>query len=240
MKLRPLYLCVFSLCALSLLLPGARAQELAAVGPTTFTALEQEIAREINLARTKPAEYAAFLEQLRPLYSGREFRRAGLPALVTQEGVAALDEAVRDLRSMRPSAALAVSDGMCAGAGLLVKDQAGSERTGHKATDGSFCEQRVERFGAWQAPIGENLSYGSDSARDRVITLLIDDGFANRGHRKRLLDPAFKVLGVACGGHHLGAVCVVTFAGGFNAKPAPANTSARPANTKAPAGKRKR
>jgi uncharacterized protein YkwD len=232
------YLIAFTLCTLAL--PSApRAQELAVgLGPTTHAALEQEIAREINLARTQPAEYAAFLEKLRPFYSGREFRRPGQSALLTEEGVAALDEAVRHLRAARPAAALTVSGGMCAGAGLLVKDQTGSERTGHKGTDGSFCEQRVERFGAWQAPIGENLSYGTESARDRVITLLIDDGFASRGHRQRLLNPAFKVLGVACGGHQLGAVCVVTLAGGFTTKPSSATTP-RPAATKAPAGKRK-
>jgi uncharacterized protein YkwD len=239
MKRRHVPLVTLSLLAVALLLTpsnGPRAQELAAVAPTTFAALEQEIAREINHARTRPAEYAAFIEQLRPLYSGREYRRPGRPALLTEEGVGALDEAVEHLRSARPAAALEVSDGMCAGAAALVRDQAGSARTGHKGMDGSLCEQRVGRFGAWQEPIGENLSYGAETARERVIALLIDDGFANRGHRQRLLNPAFKVIGVACGGHQLGAVCVVTLAGGFTNKPA---AGQRPAPAQAPAGTRK-
>lgn len=228
MKRRLILPVIISLCAFALLsAPPApqRAQELAAVGPTTFAALEQEVAREINLARTRPAEYAAFVEQWRPLYHGREFRRPGSVTMVTEEGVKALDEAVRHLRAARPAPALEISEGMCAGAAALVKDQTGSERTGHWGTDGSFCEQRVERFGAWRAPIGENLSYGPETARERVIALLIDDGFASRAHRQRLLDPAFKVVGVSCGGHQLGAVCVITLAGGFTGKPAAAFTA---------------
>jgi hypothetical protein len=66
-------------------------------------------------------------------------------------------------------------------------------------------------------PIGENLSYGTDTARERVLTLLIDDGFANRAHRKRLLDPSFHVTGIACGDHKLSALCVITLTCGFNA-----------------------
>ncbi len=239
MKRTPGLFVTITLCALALLLaaPAApRAQELAAVAPGTFAALEQEIAREINLARTRPAEYAPFLELLRPLYRGREFRRPGQSALLTEEGAGALDEAVGHLRAARPAPPLEVSEGMCAGAAALVKDQAGSERTGHKGADGSFCEQRVGRFGSWAAPIGENLSYGAETARERVIALLVDDGFANRAHRRRLLDPSFKVVGVACGGHRLGTVCVITLAGGFTRKPA---AGQRPAPARAPAGARK-
>jgi uncharacterized protein YkwD len=239
MKPRHAPLVTLSLVTLALLLTpsgGPRAQELAGVAPTTSAVLEQELAREINHARTRPSEYAAFLEQLRPHYSGREFRRPGQHSFLTEEGVGALDEAVRHLRTARPAAPLEFSDGMCAGAAALVKDQAGSERTGHKGTDGSFCEQRVARFGVWKDPIGENLSYGAETARERVIALLIDDGVASRGHRQRLLNPAFKVVGVACGGHRLGAVCVVTLAGGFTHKPTNAQ---RPAPAHAPSGTRR-
>ncbi|HWS56584.1 MAG TPA: CAP domain-containing protein [Pyrinomonadaceae bacterium] len=215
---------VFLVCACALLtLPAAgrvRPQQLAINPPASYEALEQDLAREINLARTRPAEYAAYVEQLRPLFSGRELRRPGRPAFITEEGVGALDEAARALRSAKPVGALEVSEGMCSGAKALAAEQAASGATGHKGADGSFCEQRVGRFGEWAAPIGENLSYGDETARERVIALLIDDGFANRGHRTRLLSPTFKVVGVACGGHKLGAVCVITLAGGFTQKPA--------------------
>lgn len=205
---------------LSLTFTPSRARQLSSTKSAPIVALEQEILREINLVRTRPAEYAAYLEELRPYFKGKEYRRPGMPGLLTQEGTAALEEAIGALRATRPVAALMLSQGMCSGARELVKDQAGTDTTGHRAKDGSFCEQRAQRFGTWKEPIGENLTYGSDSARERVLTLLIDDGFANRGHRKRLLDAAFRVAGVACGEHKLGAMCVITLAGGFTDGPA--------------------
>lgn len=188
---------------------------------------ERELLDEMNFARTRPAEYAAHLEKLKPYYSGNLFTQPGRQAVTTQEGWRAVDEAIRFLRALKPLQPFAVSDGMCSGAGELVRDQARSGTTGHKGSDGSFCEQRVTRYGSWVSPIGENLSYGNYSARERVIQLLIDDGFANRGHRKRLLDPGYKVAGVSCGTHPSeGGLCVITIAGGFNDKAAAGNTKA--------------
>ena len=195
---------------------AARATNATVNNATSYAALEQEMIGELNLARARPAEYAAYLEGLRPMFAGKEYRRPGKPALMTEEGAAALEEAIKFMRAARPAQPLAVATGMCSGARELVKEQGASGATGHKGADGSYCEQRAGRFGTWQQPIGENLSYGDDTARERVLTLLIDDGVANRGHRQRIMNPAYKVVGVACGDHKLGAMCVITLAGGFN------------------------
>ena len=235
--LAPLFACALLLSAAATA-PKTGAQQLvnAKAGSSAAAVLEQDIVGEINIARTRPAEYAAYLEQLRSLYSGKEYRRPGKPGLLTEEGTKALDEAIAFLRAARPAPALALSLGMCSGARELVRDQSASGATGHQGADGSFCEQRAQRFGSWSEPIGENLSYGDDTARERVLTLLIDDGFASRGHRKRLLDPTFKVAGVACGDHKLGAMCGNTHAAGFAA--GGAAKSAQPAGKKTtiPAG----
>ena len=213
--LAPLFACALIL-SVNITPPETVAQQIVnAKSSASAAALEQDIVGEINLARTRPAEYAAYLEKLRSLYSGREYRRPGKSGLMTEEGTKALDEAIGFLRAAKSAPALTLSLGMCSGARELVKEQSASGATGHQGADGSFCEQRTARFGTWTDPIGENLSYGDDAARERVITLLIDDGFASRGHRKRLFDPTFKVAGVACGGHKLGAMCVITLAAGF-------------------------
>jgi uncharacterized protein YkwD len=181
------------------------------------------VLKEINLARTRPAEYAAHLEKLKPLYKGNVYHAPGGTPLATQEGWKAVEEAIAFLRALKPLQPFGFSDGMCSGAGELVKDQSRTGATGHKGSDGSFCEQRITRYGSWVSPVGENLSYGRHSARERVIQLLIDDGFANRGHRKRLLDPSYKVAGVSCGEHPSeGTLCVITIAGGFTDRPASA------------------
>ncbi len=200
--------------------PQSRAQKSLANNSATFSTLEQEIINELNLARTRPTEYASYLEKWSSYYAGKEFRQPGKPALVTVEGVSALDEAVRFLRAAKPLLPMAVSKGMCSGALELVKEQGASGNTGHRGADGSFCEQRVGRFGSYLDPIGENLSYGDDTARDRVLTLLVDDGVSNRGHRNRIFNPAYKVVGVACGSHKVGPMCVITLAGGFTDNPA--------------------
>lgn len=233
----PLAVCAF-LLTLTTIPFRTGAQTLVGAKAGATAALEQDIISEINLARTRPAEYADYLERLRPLFSGKEYRRPGKPGLLTEEGTTALDEAIGALRAAKPVPALTLSLGMCSGARLLVKDQSATGATGHRGTDGSFCEQRTQRFGSWTEPIGENLSYGDDDARERVITLLIDDGVASRGHRKRLLDPVFKVAGVACGDHKLGAMCVITLAGGFTE--GGAAKAAKPAGkTTVPAGARR-
>lgn len=211
---------------------GARASNGPANNAVSYAALEQDLIAEINLARTRPAEYAAYLEALRPMFSGKEYRRPGKGALMTEEGTAPLEEAIKFMRAARPLSPLSVATGLCSGGRELVKEQSASGETGHRSSDGSFCEQRSQRFGAWREPIGENLTYGDDTARERVLTLLIDDGVANRGHRQRILNPAYKVVGVACGEHKLGSMCVITFAGGFTDKPAP-RAQSTPANKSA-------
>jgi len=97
-----------------------------------------------------------------------------------------------------------------------VKDQSASGATGHRGNDSTFIEQRVKPYGTWQGGIGENLTYGNSSARERVLTWLIDDGFASRGHRNRLMSDNYRVAGISCGTHpEFGSMCVVTLAGGF-------------------------
>jgi hypothetical protein len=110
-----------------------------------------------------------------------------------------------------------VSEGLSFAAIAHVKDQSGSGATGHRTGNGGgLIEDRVKPFGSWQGAIGENLSYGSESARDRLLTWLIDDGFASRGHRKRLMSSDYKVAGLSCGPHpEYGTMCCLTLAGNF-------------------------
>ena len=75
---------------------------------------------------------------------------------------------------------------------------------------------RVERYGQWQSTIAENIAYGAKTARQIVVYLLIDDGVRDRGHRKNMLNPGFRMVGVATGTHpEYGIMSVMNFAGGF-------------------------
>lgn len=177
---------------------------------------ERDLLNEINQARAHPQVYAAYLESLKPLFNGKEYKPAGQEGLKTEEGWSAVEDAIKFLRAAKPLGPLSVSHGLCQAAMAHVKDQSGTGSTGHKGSDSSFIEQRVKPFGTWRGGIGENLTYGDESARERVLTWLIDDGFPGRGHRRRLMSSDYNVAGVCCGPHpQFQTMCVMTLAGGF-------------------------
>jgi uncharacterized protein YkwD len=181
--------------------------------------LEHAVVSEINKARTAPTDYASILEQSRKYYNGKVLRLPGEPPLLTHEGVGAVVEAIRFLRATKSFSPLTPSKGMSLGARDHVVDQGSSGTTQHKGGDGSQSWDRVNRYGAWEKTIGENIAYGSDKARSIVMFLIVDDGISNRGHRKNIFDPDFRVIGVACGPHPTyRTVCVITFAGGYKEK----------------------
>jgi uncharacterized protein YkwD len=206
-----------TLCALTLILSITGSRE--GHSQTTKAApskAEQDLLNEINQARANPQVFASYLEKLKPLFKGKEYKTETL-AVTTEEGWSAVEEAITFLRAAKPVGPLSMSEGLCLAAIAHVKDQSGSGATGHKTGgSGNLVEDRVKPFGNWQGAIGENLSYGNESARDRLLSWLIDDGFASRGHRKRLMSADYKVAGLSCGPHpEFGTMCCLTLAGSF-------------------------
>jgi len=178
--------------------------------------LERQVIKEINLARQNPKRYAIFLEQEKSYYVGKFIKRPGETTIITEEGVSAVDEAIRFLKMTKPVGTLKFSKGISRAAMDHVKDQGRKGTLGHRGSDRSQPGDRVNRYGTWRWTVGENISYGRDNAREIVIGLIIDDGVPGRGHRNNLFNPAYKVAGVACGYHKTFEVmCVIDFAGEF-------------------------
>jgi uncharacterized protein YkwD len=193
-----------------------------ASGDADFEALEKEIVKEVNLARTNPGAYAAWLRGQRQHYRGTQLRRPGEVPIRTKEGLAAVDEAMRWLRKQRPVGALGYSRGLSLAARDLVAPQGASGGFGHTGPDGSTPSDRIARHGQWESVVGENVAYGQRTARDVVAAFIVDDGVAGRGHRKNLFNEAFHVMGVDCGPHSVyGTTCAITFAGGFRENATP-------------------
>ena len=182
-----------------------------------FAALEHGVIDELNFARSDPQGYAAGLERDLQYYQGTLFRRPGdESALQTREGAGAVREAIRILRQTRPLPPLRMSEGMTLGARDHVKDQAPRGLMNHRGTDGTQAWDRVSRYGEWRAKISENMTFGPATPHDVVAALLIDDGISDRGHRKNILDPDVKVVGISCGPHKSYRVmCDIVHAGGF-------------------------
>ena len=187
--------------------------------PDYLSLLEKAVVNEMNLARTSPKEYLSLLEQFRKVYDGKLLKLPGQTPILTKEGTSAVAEAIRSLRSQTPVSPLSPSKGMSLGAKDHIRDLRTSGASQHKGSDGSQAWERVNRYGTWQKIIGENISFGHNKARNIVMVLLIDDGVPSRGHRKNILNPDFRVVGVACGDHPTyRTICVITFAGAYKEK----------------------
>ncbi|MBX3131887.1 MAG: hypothetical protein KF689_00700 [Gemmatimonadaceae bacterium] len=198
------------------------AADAAAQPAAAATTRDRELLAETNAARTDPAGYARHLEEMLPLFDGNVLRRPGSSVgLRTNEGPAAVREAIRFLRAQAPLAPLEWSDGLWAAARDHVRDQGPSGSTGHTGQDGSSMSQRIGRYGRWQVTAAENIDYGSTSARESVISLIVDDGVPNRGHRTNVFEPRLRVMGATCGPHaRYRTMCVFNYAGGFTASDA--------------------
>ena len=185
--------------------------------PGSYVALERGVIDELNFARTNPQGYADVLEKDLRYYQGTMFRRPGDDSpLETREGANAVREAIRVLRQTHPMPSLHASEGMMLAARDHVRDQAQRGLMNHRGTDGSQAWDRVSRYGEWKSKISENMTFGPATPHDVVAALLVDDGISDRGHRKNLLDPDVKVVGIACGAHKSYRVmCDMVHAGGF-------------------------
>ncbi|HEX5791506.1 MAG TPA: CAP domain-containing protein, partial [Luteolibacter sp.] len=152
-------------------------------------------------------------------FNGDKMYREGGVNIVTQEGTAAVKEAIEFLKQAKPMAAMTPSEGLALAARDHVNDTGDKGLTGHKGTDGSMPQDRILRHGKVNSTCGENIAYGPDEARSIVMQLIIDDGVANRGHRKNIFSADFKTAGVAMGRHRsFDTMCVITYADGFAAK----------------------
>ncbi len=182
-----------------------------------MSTFELGVIEETNLARTDPAGYAKHLEKYRSQHRGNNVFATPRGNLLTQEGVKAVDEAIDFLKEAKPLSPIMPSRGLSLAAKAHADDIGPVGITGHTGTDKSTSQQRIERQGRWKSTIGENISFGSHTARDVVVSLIIDDGVPSRGHRINIFTPAFHVAGVAEGKHkQYGSMCVIDYAGGFS------------------------
>ena len=83
-----------------------------------------------------------------------------------------------------------------------------SGRTGHQ----DFKKRFEPLMGNPYMHVGENCSYGYETAIDIVMSLLIDEGVSDMGHRKNILSDQFNSAGVAIRPHKNYRVnCVIDF-----------------------------
>ncbi len=193
--------------------PGSQQNE----GADFLSGLEKEIWHEINQARTNPGLYASFLEACLGGFSGKYYKMPDGTLLTTKEGRSAVEEAIEFLKNVQPAATLQISQGLSWAAADQVRDHGPLGLVGHRGSSGSSPAERALRYGKWEKSIAEISTYGYHDPRQVVLSFIVDDGVPDRGHRKSLFNPAFRVMGISFGPHsHYQFMCVVDLAQGFN------------------------
>lgn len=183
-----------------------------------LNAVEKEVILHLNMARTDPGKYAReFIAPRARYFSGKVYHDPRNPhfkrGYMTREGLKAVRECVSVMQSARPLQTLHPSERISIAAQAHARYLSRTGRTGHRGLDGSIPGTRLRYYGKWGIT-GENISYGLNTASEIVVSLLVDDGIRNRGHRSIILDPQFSIVGVAIERHPVYKyVCVINFAG---------------------------
>ena len=180
------------------------------VAVTAQSRFEDSVFTELNRFRSDPAAYAEYLRDYRPRFEGKLLvsNDDSEIDIMTREGVAAVDEAIRDLRREKPLAELEWSDALARAAADHVAVQSRSGAVGHY-TRGSGPGERMKARGGGPY-VNEVITYGHHTPEGVVDQLLIDDGVPDRGHRHSLLRPTHRYAGIACGRHPVHRTMCVT------------------------------
>ncbi len=175
------------------------------------TRLESGVVAELNALRSDPGAYARKLRVYRAMIGPDGVRHdPGNPiGIRTFEGTASVDEAIIALQKQAPLPPLTMDYQLVAVAQRYAAEQGRTGGTGHVSADGTTMAIRIGRGRTISGALAETISYGEITPADVVRQLIIDDGVASRGHRKILLSPEMRYVGVGCAPHPTyGFACV--------------------------------
>lgn len=203
-----------TLLATALGQPGEKLAH-AQIAPSDWSAVEREIIAEHSRVRQNPQSYIPILEA----YLASMDRDGDIPGgcganctLVTNEGQAAVEEAIAFLQTQPPVGPVEYSGEIA----NVAKSHAQAQRNGaigHVDAQGNRSTQRLSMAGIEFSSVGENIDYGSTSAQEVLVSLIVDDGVADRGHRINIFEPDWTTAGAGCGPHAtIRTVCVVNYA----------------------------
>lgn len=178
--------------------------------------LEEKVLSELNAVRKKPQSYIGHLWEYRKAFDGNQVKLSDGTTLLTKEGLVPVNEAIRELNEALQVTSLDLSRGLSKAARAHLEDLIKTNTSGHSSSDGTPFDKRLAKFGSVNGASAENITYSSKTQKDILMKMIIDDGTANRNHRKNVFNPKFKKIGIATGNHPTyGPVCVVIFAEGF-------------------------
>jgi len=162
------------------------ADKPADIGKSSMTSEEQNMVKEINLMRANPKAYIPYIKA----YIDNMKKEGGWGASYIAQEEAAANELIAELNKLGPLSQLKAKEDLYQVAVQHGNDLKGMGNVTHTGSNGSSPFDRIDK-GTDLSGGNENLVGGLNTVRESVITLLIDNGIPNRGHRKTLLNPAW-------------------------------------------------
>lgn len=179
--------------------------------------VEKAVIFEMNKVRTNPKKYAEYIREQKVYYEGNMIKKPGKINIVTQEGLSAVDECIAALENSSPVKMLLPHEDIAKASKHHAKDLSLNELFGHQGSDGSWPQDRIERYNK-KIGVGENVGSYYNNAFDIVYQLLVDDGVPSRGHRENIMRDSYTVCAVALETHPKSEyVCVINY--GFILQP---------------------
>jgi len=180
---------------------------------------EMQVLEALCWCRQYPQAAAELCKEKLELFEGNDMLMPDGNLLETNEGPKAVLDAIKFLENQEPLSEIKQENipGLKLSAMDHVNDLGPKGITSHAGSNGSTPQQRMNRYGYWTGMSGECIWYGEPfDGMDIVLSLIIDDGVADRGHRKIIYTKNFNVCGVGIGLHStFEAMAVLNFATGF-------------------------
>jgi hypothetical protein len=162
--------------------------------------VEKNLVLAMNLIRHDPVKYAKqYVHPRIQYYKGNMYNAPGRIPMRTQEGVGPVKELYRELLKAKPLPLFYPSEGISKGSRDHAHYMKENGKTTHDGQGGMSA--RVSRYGEWVGGLSENLQWGTSNAHEAIMSLMIDDGVKNRGHRINMMNPGYKKVGVAVADH---------------------------------------
>jgi hypothetical protein len=148
---------------------------------------EQMLFYWTNVMRQNPLKF--YNEVIRDFI--RQFPEANKPEVKSLE---------RDFKNLKAPLPFLVPDVNLGNMSLAHAQDLAKRKGGisHKSSAGKDFIQRLKEAGTYRCG-AENLFIGNPNPLEALITLLIDYGVPDKGHRVNLLDSSFNVMGVSFG-----------------------------------------
>ena len=169
----------------------------------------RKLLEEINSLRTNPGGYDNKILKMKNNFEGDIYKLEDGTKIKTQEGAAAYEEAANFLKSAQAVGKLTSSKGLTRIAEELLEN---IQRTDPDNLDSIDMNAIVAKFGDYSGSFGRIMEFGGSSPQQIVTNIVVCDGDKSRSQRENILNPDFKVAGLALGDHKLFRKCTTVIA----------------------------